>query len=274
MIEVDIQRVAADGLWEYHVHFFNASPSRYADRLVLTLEGLSSPVAPGKILQGEEHTVVATSTQKLDVLSGTIRYLTCDDQTCTMVNEELQIRPTVPSRWPSWLLPTLFFSGLSLLCLLLLWKIHWIYPVLVFAIGTLAFFGFAANQDSTMRSIGSTLCISCVGLETLPEAFALEEDYAQEVCDMQPHTVEVFHTEWCKSCPAVVHFLEQLVARCPNIQLVDIDAEKDHQLAVEKGVVTGGKTVVPTVLVDNSQRIVGASGFPDRLLKALKEVEP
>ncbi len=251
----------------------NSSPLVYYENLSLLLPGLETRVEIEKVEGGQtyvERVGVERTAERIDVK---VRYTFCEGDVCQYREEEIVIRPERFPKWVRVLGEAAYFAAIALLCVWLWPRTKKAFVFVVILIALTGWVGIRLYQHETVRSIASTLCISCVGLEVVPDSFEITAAYIEEVLKIPYARVEVFHTDWCLSCPVVIDFLEELAMYCDNLELVIIDAQKQPGLAEEKGVYSGNTMVVPTTIVNGTARITGAERFPERFLKSLREVK-
>lgn len=249
---------------------FNSSPKIYYEKVNIQIKELGELEEIAKIDFNQKREILIEVTEKRKIWYGWIRYTFCEGDLCLLQEEELEIRPNL---LPAWMktIALILFGGLTAVAGLILWKkTTLLFTIITVSALCLGLAGFLLNQQETVQSIASTLCASCIGLETVPERFLLEAEYIGKVAAFPPFTVEVYHTDWCKSCPVVIEFLEELSVYCENMRVELYDAEQEEKRAREKGIYSGNSLVVPSVIVSNQKRIIGAERFPDRLLTALE----
>ena len=148
------------------------------------------------------------------------------------------------------------------------------YAALVLVAGVALAFGVTQQQHEQARSIGSVLCLSCVGIEVASEqapSFGASSIARIESID-EPVEIWVFFAVWCKTCPYAEAMVELAASYNPEqITYRFVDVERDPALAVEHGVVDTGRTVVPAVLrVDTGEVIFGTERLEGRLLALLE----
>ncbi len=262
----------SDGL-SLVLYIRNTSPIVYYENLSVLLPGLPDRVEIPMVEAGGTYVERVPVTEKLNRIYADIRYTYCEGDVCLYREEEVLIRP---ARYPKWLRnlgDVLFFFVLGVIVLWLRPRTKKAFTLTLILIGLTGWIGVRLYQPETVRSIASTLCISCIGMEVVPDTFPLTADYIDAVQELPNTRVEVFHTDWCQSCPVVIEFLEELAVYCDNVELVIYDAEKESRLAAEKGVYSGNTLVVPSTIIGGKTRITGAERFPERFLKSLREAK-
>lgn len=137
--------------------------------------------------------------------------------------------------------------------------------------------GVAQRQHEQAQSIGSVLCLSCVGIEVASNE---EPSYRPATIERleaidEPVELWVFFAVWCKTCPFAEAMVELAASYNPEqITYRFVDVEREPALAVEHGVVDTGRTVVPAILrVDTGEVIFGTERLEARLVTLLEGAE-
>lgn len=141
--------------------------------------------------------------------------------------------------------------------------------VLAFALGI----GILYGQHDQAQSIGSVLCISCVGLEeSQPVDRAELSGAALEALGGLNEDVElvVFSAEWCHACPYAKAMVGLMADATPRITYEVVDVDVAPERAVEAGIVESGKTVVPAIIrVGKGEVLFGTEDLEHRLLELI-----
>jgi thiol-disulfide isomerase/thioredoxin len=144
--------------------------------------------------------------------------------------------------------------------------------LLLIVAGGLAY-GVMKNQHNQARSIGSVLCISCVGLEEAHPASEVRlSEAALDALRTLDEDVEltVFYALWCHSCPYAEEMVEQMAAATDRITYRLVDVETSPAEAAEAGIVESDRTIVPAVTRAGSMDVVfGIEDLEARLLELL-----
>ncbi|HNR63962.1 MAG TPA: thioredoxin family protein [Thermotogota bacterium] len=262
----------SDGLYLV-LRIRNTSPLVYFENLSILLPGVPDRLEIPKVETGGIYVERVLVTEKKDRYDADVRYTFCEGDVCLYREEEVLIRP---ARFPDWLRYLgngVFFFVLGVLVFWLWPRAKKAFTLAIILAALTGWLGIRQYQPETVRSIASTLCISCIGMEVVPDTFPITADYIDAVLELPITRVEVFHTDWCRSCPVVIEFLEELAMYCGNLEIIVYDAEEESRLAAEKGVYSGNTLVVPSTIVGGKTRITGAERFPERFLKSLREVK-
>ena len=148
------------------------------------------------------------------------------------------------------------------------------YAALLLVAGLALAFGVNQRQHEQAQSIGSVLCLSCVGIEVAseeePNFGAASISRIEAIAE--PIEVWVFFAVWCKTCPYAEAMVELAASYNPDrIAYRFVDVEREPGLAVEHGVVDTGRTVVPAILrVDTGEVIFGTERLESRLVALLE----
>jgi hypothetical protein len=251
----------------------NASADVYYENIVLSLKTGSEDVYVERIGAGETVIKEVPVIEHTRSYYATLRYTYCEGAACFYREEEILIRVSTLPGWIRVLAEVLLIGVLAIIVVVFRKKVKTGFLVALAVVVIFAWLGIRNWQPETVRSIASTLCVSCIGMETVPPAFSVSNDEIEAIWGYPSVSIEVFHTEWCKSCPIVIEYLKELALYTGNITLSLFDAEKDSDLARQKGIYSGNSLVVPTTIVEGKSRIIGAERFPERLIEAVKEAK-
>jgi hypothetical protein len=251
----------------------NASVDVYYENVVLSLKADSEDIYVERIGAGETVVKEVPVIVRTGSYYATLRYTYCEGAACFYREEEILIRVSTLPGWMRILIEVLLFGILTVFAVVFRKKVKTGFLVALVVVVIFAWLGVRNWQPETVRSIASTLCVSCIGMETVPPAFSVGNDEIEAIWGYPSVSIEVFHTEWCKSCPIVIEYLKELSLYAGNITLSLFDAEKDSDLAREKGIYSGNTLVVPTTIVEGKSKIIGAERFPERLIEAVKEAK-
>jgi thiol-disulfide isomerase/thioredoxin len=77
----------------------------------------------------------------------------------------------------------------------------------------------------------------------------------------------VFYAEWCHSCPYAEGMVERMAEVSERIDYRFVDVDVRPELAARYGIVRAGRTVVPAIVRDGSNRVLfGVDNLEERLL--------
>jgi glutaredoxin len=131
----------------------------------------------------------------------------------------------------------------------------------------------ARNQHEQAQSIGSVLCVSCVGLEEAarPEEVRLSAAGVEALAALDRDVkLTVFYAEWCHSCPAAERLVELVADASEHITYRFVDVEASPEEALAAGIVESDRTIVPAIVMEGSPTVLfGISDLEDRLLDLL-----
>lgn len=271
-----------------------------ADDLELEIElgetGFEVAVEPellAKIAPFGEATLLITVRVPEDVAEGEFElrtdalYTYCIEESCFLIAEPLTLRvvveagvdPVLPTPvaqhdpWPPVVIG-LVLGGLAV-SLALARRSRWRIPailLLTLAAGLGLAYGTLRTQHEQAKSIGASLCVSCVGLEPTthhaPELTAAEEQLLAGVTEASE--LLVFSARWCHACPIAKAFVAAVDEASPGITHRVVDVEEEPGLAEAFGVVRGGRTVVPAIArVDTEELFFGTEDLKARLFALL-----
>ena len=216
-----------------------------------------------------------------------IRYHYCIGDSCFQMSQEAPLRIVVSEKAPAqavvkpkgrgfepwWLLLVL---GVGLI---LVWFLRGSGLLVLFlGIGLLAgaflYLGAVRGQVSQARQVASVLCTSCVGIE---EAVHVEPSLSEETVEalkelVRPVHLEVYHAEWCHSCPYAMAMAREFSRANPMIQVEFINASTDPSRAEGVGIVRSGHLVVPAIRCrETGEVITGIHDLEARLLQMVLE---
>ena len=214
-------------------------------------------------------------------------YTYCIEESCFLIAEPLTLRvavvagaepglPTPVARHDPWspVVAGLVLGALAV-SLALGRRPRWRIPailLLTLAAGLGLAFGTLRSQHEQAKSIGASLCVSCVGLEPTthhaPELTAGEEQLLAWVTEARE--LLVFSARWCHACPIAKAFVAAVDEASPGITHRVVDVEEEPELAEAFGVVRGGRTVVPAIArVDTEELFFGTEDLKARLFALL-----
>ncbi len=216
-----------------------------------------------------------------------VRYHYCIGDSCFQMSQEAPLRIIVSEKVPAqavakpkgrgfepwWLLLVL---GVGLI---LVWFLRGSgLFVLFLGIGLLAgaflYLGTVKGQVSQARQVASVLCTSCVGIE---EASRVEPRLSKETLEAlaelaRPVHLEVYHAEWCHSCPYAMEMAREFSRANPMVQVEFIDAGTDPSRAEAVGIMRSGHLVVPAIRCrETGEVITGIHDLEARLLEMVLE---
>ena len=82
------------------------------------------------------------------------------------------------------------------------------------------------NQADLSRDIASTLCLSCIGIESAKQVIPINRQKTEIYANLkEPVHISVFSAPWCGSCPAAKAYVKELCSFYENTlsyEVVDI----------------------------------------------------